>query len=116
LILTLTTTLLLATSSYAFNDHGKACDRNNHGRWSYDQHHASNYTSQHCGFEKSEMNRADKITLDEFITLKRAKFSQMDTNGDGVLTQNEMRNHRQNYYNRGSRYCPRGVFKTLEQS
>ncbi len=49
------------------------------------------------------MNRADKITLDEFITLKRAKFSQMDANGDGVLTQNEMRNHGQNHYNRGSR-------------
>lgn len=102
-ILMLTTTLLLATSSYAFNDHGRVCDRNNHERWSHDQHHASNYTNQRRGFEKSEMNRADKITLDEFITLKRAKFSQMDANGDGVLTQNEMRNHGQNHYNRGSR-------------
>ncbi|WP_225879268.1 hypothetical protein [Isorropodon fossajaponicum symbiont] len=39
-----------------------------------------------------------KITLDEFITLKKAKFSQMDTNGDGVLTQNEMRNYRRNQH------------------
>ncbi len=33
-ILMLTTTLLLATSSYAFNDRGRVCDRNNHERWS----------------------------------------------------------------------------------
>lgn len=74
LILTLTTTLLLTTSSYAFSDNGKACDQDS-------------------------VNNADKkITLDEFITLKKAKFSQMDTNGDGVLTQNEMRNHRRNQH------------------
>lgn len=46
------------------------------------------------------MNNIDR---NKFIALKKAKFSQMDTNGDGVLTQNEMINHELNYYNRDSR-------------
>ncbi len=99
LILTLTTTLLLTTSSYAFRDNGKACDQDNHGHQSYNQHHTSHYLNKNHKFERHNMNNADKkITLNEFITLKKAQFSQMDTNGDGVLTQNEMRNHRRNQH------------------
>ncbi|QKQ24319.1 hypothetical protein HUE58_04110 [Candidatus Ruthia endofausta] len=99
LILTLTTTLLLTTSSYVFSDNSRAYDQDNHEHQSYNQHHTSYYANKNHKFERHNMNNTGKrITLDEFITLKKAKFSQMDTNGDGVLTQNEMRNHRRNQH------------------
>lgn len=98
--LSILTILLLATSSYAFNNH-EACDRNNHGRWSNNQHHTPHHAGKNHRFKGHGGNYADKkITLEEFIILKREKFAQMDVNGDGVLTQNEMKNHRRNRHHK----------------
>lgn len=103
-LLILTTTLLLTTSSYAFNNNGEACDRNNHKQWSQNQHYMQNHANKNHRFEERNMNNTDKnITLEEFIALKEAKFSQMDLNSDGILTQDEMRNHRKNRHHKPMR-------------
>ncbi|MCB1193822.1 MAG: EF-hand domain-containing protein [Leptospiraceae bacterium] len=47
-------------------------------------------------FQEMDKNKDNKITSDEWLNHKKAKFKKIDTNGDNFLTKEEMKAHHKN--------------------
>ena len=66
----------------------------------YADHHAEggnkkgDKTEHHM---KADTNGDGLLSYDEFITMKKERFSEMDKNGDGNLTKEEMRDAHKQY-------------------